>query len=216
MAQRSEGLGLSPVEFAVPMSEQATAGHGPDLLGLPIVIEGSPEALQTAAILAPTTSQVITGTEADIGSTDEQTGTPDTMVAHPASSVYGAGAAGSATISFRQDPTITSTDPLLTYRDTTATISSDPSLAPNVVIRPTASSTFTYSTFAQHEPSIFTQPRLYSSTQTAYDVEQSQSALGNIGQFVSERSSIAGTKMIPPASDKAPQTQPRLPSHTKK
>ena len=45
MAHTSEGLGLSPVEFAVPMSEQAAAGHGPDLLGLPIVIEGSPEAL---------------------------------------------------------------------------------------------------------------------------------------------------------------------------
>jgi len=104
VAHRSEGLGLSPVEFAVPMSEQTTAGHGPDLLGLPIVIEGSPEALQTAAMLAPTTSQVITGTEADIGSDDEQTGTPDTMVVHPASSVCGAGAAGSATISYR-DPT---------------------------------------------------------------------------------------------------------------
>ena len=49
VASMSEGLGLSPVEFAVPMSEQATAGYGPDLLGLPIVIEGNPEALQTAA-----------------------------------------------------------------------------------------------------------------------------------------------------------------------
>ena len=43
MALRSEGLNLSPVELAVPMSEQTptTAGHGLDLLG-PVVIEGSP------------------------------------------------------------------------------------------------------------------------------------------------------------------------------
>jgi len=105
VASRSEGLGLSPVEFAVPMSEQITAGHGPDLLGLPIVIEGSPEALQTAATSAPLASQVITGmgTEPDIESDDEQTGTPDTMVVHPASSVCGAGAVGSPSISFK-DP----------------------------------------------------------------------------------------------------------------
>jgi len=43
VALRSEGLNLSPVELAVPMSEQTptTAGHGLDLLG-PVVIEGSP------------------------------------------------------------------------------------------------------------------------------------------------------------------------------
>jgi len=49
VAPRSEGLDLSPVRLVVPMSEQTTAGHGPDLLG-PIVIEGSPEALQTVAM----------------------------------------------------------------------------------------------------------------------------------------------------------------------
>ena len=45
MAPRSEGMNLSPVEFAVPMSEQTrtTAGHGLDILG-PVIIEGSPEA----------------------------------------------------------------------------------------------------------------------------------------------------------------------------
>ena len=43
VAMRSEGLNLSPVEFV---------GHGPDPLG-PTVIEGSPEALQTAATSAP-------------------------------------------------------------------------------------------------------------------------------------------------------------------
>ena len=51
------------IELVVPMPEQATAGHGPDLLG-PIVIEGSPEALQTVATSAPFTSQVISGTVA--------------------------------------------------------------------------------------------------------------------------------------------------------
>jgi len=80
----------------VPMSEQATAGHGPDRLGLPIVIEGSPEARQTAAMLA------ISGTEADLDRDAEQTGTPDTMVAHPTSSVYGAGAAGPALAQARE------------------------------------------------------------------------------------------------------------------
>ena len=46
VAPRSEGMNLSPVELAVPMSEQTqiTAGHGLDLLG-PVIIEGSPEAL---------------------------------------------------------------------------------------------------------------------------------------------------------------------------
>ena len=49
VAPRSEGMNLSPVELAVPMSEQTlTAGHGLDLLG-PVIIEGSPEALQTVA-----------------------------------------------------------------------------------------------------------------------------------------------------------------------
>ena len=51
MAPRSEGMNLSPVELAVSMSEQTrtAAGHGLDLLG-PVIIEGSPEALQTVAI----------------------------------------------------------------------------------------------------------------------------------------------------------------------
>jgi len=53
MAPRSEGMNLSPVEFAVPMSEktQTTAGHGSDLLE-PVIIEGSPEAPQTVAIIS--------------------------------------------------------------------------------------------------------------------------------------------------------------------
>ena len=107
MAHTSEGLGLSPVEFAVPKSEQATAGHGPDRLGLPIVIEGSPEARQTAAMLA------ISGTEADLDRDAEQTGTPDTMVVHPTSSVYGAGAAGPAMISATATTSLDSVDPSL-------------------------------------------------------------------------------------------------------
>jgi len=163
---RSEGLNLSPVEFA---------GHGPDLLGL-TVIEGSPEALQTAATSAPITIK-----------TDEQTETPHNITivptpaldlgadnTHPASSVYGAGAAGSG-----PPPSGPGAAPSM--------ISSfrDPSLAPNM-LRPTA---MDYQTFTEHEPSLLTQPRLYSSTQTTYDVEQSQSALENIGQFGSERSS---------------------------
>jgi len=115
VAHRSEGLSLSPVELAVPMSEQTptTAGHGLDpsdvsldlkhgLLG-PVVIEGSPEALQTDAMPAPSLSQIDSDSAAD---TDEQTEMLNaTMVpipamhlaadtAHPASSVYGAGAAG--------------------------------------------------------------------------------------------------------------------------
>jgi len=89
------------------MSGQATAGHGPDPLGLPIVIEGSPEARQTAAMLA------ISGTEADLDRDVEQTGTPDTMVAHPTSSVYGAGAAGPAMISARDAPNVDFRDPSL-------------------------------------------------------------------------------------------------------
>ena len=103
VAPRSEGLDLSPVELVVPMSEQTTAGHGPDLLG-PIVIEGSPEALQTVATSAPFTSQVISGTDAgpDASPGDADIGTDDngqaeilnTTIVDPASSVYGAGAAG--------------------------------------------------------------------------------------------------------------------------
>jgi len=70
VAHRSEGLNLSPVELAVPMSEQTptTAGHGLDLLG-PVVIEGSPEALQTVAMPAPSLSQIDSDTAAE---TDEQ------------------------------------------------------------------------------------------------------------------------------------------------
>ena len=105
VAHTSEGLGLSPVEFAVPMSEQATAGHGPDILGLPIVIEGSPEARQTAAMLATS------GTEAGLDRDAEQTGTPDTMVAHPTSSVYGAGAVGPALAQARDTTKQEFTDP---------------------------------------------------------------------------------------------------------
>ena len=102
VASMSEGLGLSPVEFAVPMSEQATAGHGPNPLGLPIVIEGSPEALQIAATLAPLASQVTIGqgTEPDIESDVERTKTLETTLVSPASSVCGAGAAGPPSISF--------------------------------------------------------------------------------------------------------------------
>ena len=119
VASMSEGLGLSPVEFAVPMSEQATAGHGPDLLGLPIVIEGSPEALQTAATSAPLASQVTTGkgTEPDIESNVERTETLETILVSPASSVCGAGATGPPSISFG-DP--------FPARDTTADVR-DPS-----------------------------------------------------------------------------------------
>ena len=62
-------------------------------------------------------------------------------------------------------------------------------LAPNVLIRPTAMSTLGYHTFTEHEPSLLTMPRPYSSTHTTYEHEQSQSALGSIGQFDSERSS---------------------------
>ena len=92
MALRSEGMNLSPVELAVPMSEQTqtTAGHGLDLLE-PVIIEGSPEALQTVAIQAPITSQIISETvaESDVSlevtddmdvETDEQTETPNTTI----------------------------------------------------------------------------------------------------------------------------------------
>jgi len=115
VAPRSEGMNLSPVELAVLMSEQTrtTAGHGLDLLG-PVIIEGSPEALQTVAIPAPITSQIVSDTtaEPDVSlevadeETDEQTETLNTTIVptpamylaadstHPASSVCGAGAAG--------------------------------------------------------------------------------------------------------------------------
>ena len=117
MAPRSEGMNLSPVEFAVPMSEQAqtTAGHGSNILG-PVVIEGSPEAPQTVAIPAPITSQIVSDTtvEPDVSlevadvETDEQTETLNSTIVptpamhlaadstHLASSVCGAGAAGAA------------------------------------------------------------------------------------------------------------------------
>ena len=110
-------MNLSPVEFAVPMSEktQTTAGHGSDLLE-PVIIEGSPEAPQTVAISAPITSQIVSDTvaEPDVSlevadvETDEQTEITNTtrpIVPTPAiypaadstylaSSVCGAGAAG--------------------------------------------------------------------------------------------------------------------------
>jgi len=116
----------------VPMSEQTStaAGHGLDLLG-PVVIEGSPEALQTVAMPAPSLSQIDSNTAAE---TDEQTEMLNaTMVPTPAmhlaadtthlvSSVCGAGAAVTSA-----DPS--STDP--TYRDQPhyrdLTSSSDPS-----------------------------------------------------------------------------------------
>jgi len=118
MAPRSEGMNLSPVEFAVPMSERTrtTAGHGSDILG-PVIIKDSPEAPQTIAIPAPITSQIVSDTvaEPDVSlevaddidvETDEQTETPNTTIVptpamypaadstHLASSVCGAGAAG--------------------------------------------------------------------------------------------------------------------------
>ena len=136
-APRSEGMDLSPVELVVPMSEQSTAGHGPDLLG-PIVIEGSPEALQTVAISAPITSQAISGTVAgpdaslgvaDIGDDDGQAEILNTTIIHPASSVCGAGAAGSgpppsgpgaapSTISSFRDPSIVPFSSYLTLNNT--------------------------------------------------------------------------------------------------
>ena len=84
----------------------------------PVIIEGSPEAPQTIAIQAPITSQIVSDTvaEPDVSlevaddmdvETDEQTETPNTTIVptpamypvadstHLASSVCGAGAAGS-------------------------------------------------------------------------------------------------------------------------
>ena len=133
MAHRSEGLSLSPVELAVPMSEQTptTAGLGLDVLGT-VVIEGSPEALQTVAMPAPSLSQIDSDTAAE---TDEQTEmlnatmvpipamhlTADTT--HLASSVCGAGAADTGpppSGSGAAPPSVTSMDPSSkdpTYRD---------------------------------------------------------------------------------------------------
>jgi len=136
---RSEGMNLSPVQLAVPMSQQTqtTAGHGLDLLG-PAVIEGNPEALQTAAMPAPTISQSINETDVSLEvvdlETDGQTETLNaTMVStpaanlaadstHPTSSVCGAGAAGLA------QSAATAKD-LPTYRDHASSSSSDPSHA---------------------------------------------------------------------------------------
>jgi len=162
VALRSEeGMNLSPVELAVPMSEQTptTAGHGLDLLG-PVVIEGSPEALQTVAIPPePFTSQIVSDTSVADVETDELMDTLNaTIVSAPAMHLH--------------PPLVTSTDPTYrdppSYRDHTAASAdpssfSDPSLAPNVLMRSTAI------------------PRPYSSTHTTYEHEQSQSALGNIG-----------------------------------
>jgi len=130
VAHRSEGMNLSPVELAVPMSEQTptTAGHGLDLLG-PVVVEGSPEALQTVAMPVPFTSQIVSDTSVADVETDELTETLNITIVptpamhlaadstHPASSVCGAGAAGTST-----DPP-SYTDPL-TFRDHAA--STDP------------------------------------------------------------------------------------------
>jgi len=82
VAPRSEvGMNLSPVELAVPMSEQTptTAGYGLDLLG-PVVIEGSPEALQTVAMPAPFTSQIVSDTSVADVETDELTETLNTTI----------------------------------------------------------------------------------------------------------------------------------------
>jgi len=138
VAHRSEGLNLSPVELAEQTA--TTAGHGLDLLG-PIVIEGSPEALQTVAMPAPSLSQIDSDTAAE---TDEQTETLNaTMVptpamhlaadtTHRASSVYGAGAAGTGPPPSGPGvapSSVTTIDPTYRdppyYRDTTS--SSDPS-----------------------------------------------------------------------------------------
>ena len=149
VAPRSEGMNLSPVEFAVHTSEQTqtTAGRGLDPLE-PVVIEGSPEALQTIAIPAPAVSQVVSDTpvESDV-ETDEQTGTLNTTIVptpavclaadstHTASSVCGAGAAGQGPPPSEPGAApsaATATDPTRdpTYRDHTSsrdhTLSSDP------------------------------------------------------------------------------------------
>ena len=86
VAHRSEGMNLSPVELAVPMSEQTptTAGHGLDLLG-PVVVEGSPEALQTVAMPAPFTSQIVSDTSVADVEIDELMDTLNaTIVSTPA------------------------------------------------------------------------------------------------------------------------------------
>jgi len=113
VAHRSEeGMNLSPVELAVPISEQTptTAGYGLNLLG-PVVIEGSPEALQTVAMPVPFTSQIDSDTSVADVETDELMDTLNaTIVSTPAMHLA--------------PPPVTSTDP--TYRDHTAS-SSDPS-----------------------------------------------------------------------------------------
>jgi len=127
VAPRSEGLNLSPVELAVPMSEQTptTAGHGLDLVG-PIVIESSPEALQTAAMRASFTSQIDSDTTVADVETDELTETLNATIVptpamhlaadttHFASSVCGAGAAGTGPPPSgpgAAPPPVTSTEP---------------------------------------------------------------------------------------------------------
>jgi len=145
-------MNLSPVELAVPMSEQTptTAGHGLDLLG-PVVIEGSPEALQTVAIPpAPITGQIVSDTTAEAADveTDEQAETLNTTLVptpamhlaadttHLASSVCGAGAAGPGPppsgLGAAPSP-VTSTDPC----------STDPSLRDHPSLR---------------DPSLYTRP----------------------------------------------------------
>jgi len=137
VVHRSEGMNLSPVELAVPMSEQTptAAGHGLDLLG-PVVIEGSPEALQTVAMPAPFTSQIVSDTSVADVETDELTETLNTTIV-PTPAMHLA----PPPVTFK-DPC--STDPTygdhpsyrdpLTFRDHAA--STDPSLAPNVSTDP--------------------------------------------------------------------------------
>jgi len=97
VALESEGVNFSPVELAVPMSEQTqtTAGHGLDPLG-PAVLEGNPEALQTDAMPAPII--ISQGQTESINDNLTTVPTPALNLAadttHPASSVWGAGAAG--------------------------------------------------------------------------------------------------------------------------
>jgi len=135
VAPRSEGMNLSPVELAVPMSERTptTAGHKLDLLG-PVVIEGSPEPLQTVAMPAPFTSQIASDTTVADVETDELMETLNTTIVptpvmhlaadttHLASSVCGAGAAGTGPPPSEPGaatPPVTSMDPCstdLSYR----------------------------------------------------------------------------------------------------
>jgi len=129
VAHRSEGMNLSPVELAVPMSEQTptTAGHGLDLLG-PVVIEGSPEALQTVAMPAPFTSQIVSDTSVADVETDELAETLNTTIV-PAPAMHLAPPPVTSKDPCSTDPTyrdhLASTDPS-SFRDSSA--SSDPSL----------------------------------------------------------------------------------------